>query len=414
MGEEKNRSNRIMKSITTFFGTMLVIYFIFFTNIMYVSAKTVEKREISAEEYTLTLHEKDGIDEKINGVDIDLKYSLEIPKTVTYNEALLKERINKLTCFDSSKVIESKDASLIYENNSYVISKEVYGNKVNKDILYQRIIEAIQNGETSLDLQRINCYEDPRFIEKSPSVSYAKDTLNKCLASKITYNYAGLTQILDSSIIKGWIGLDENFQVIIDETKVRNYVDNLASNYNGALGTSISVSGGYYGNNHSWIIDSSEETKALINNIKNGQTVTKQPIYSQTSAARFFKNVGNTYVEIDMTKQHLWYYKNGYLVVEGDVVTGNVSNGTSTPTGVYKLYYKQKDTVLKGPGYASPVSFWMPFNNGIGLHDASWRSEFGGEIYKNDGSHGCVNASYYVAKTVYDNINSGDTIICHD
>ena len=83
-------------------------------------------------------------------------------------------------------------------------------------------------------------------------------------------------------------------------------------------------------------------------------------------------------------------------------------------TGVYNLYYKQKDTVLKGPGYAAPVCFWMPFNNGIGLHDASWRSEFGGEIYKTDGSHGCVNAPYYVAKAVYDNINSGDTIICHN
>ena len=105
----------------------------------------------------------------------------------------------------------------------------------------------------------------------------------------------------------------------------------MASTYNTSLGTNIKVSGGYDGNNHSWIIDSSEETKALIENIKNGQTITKNPIYAQTSAASYFSNVGSTYVEIDMTKQHLWYYKDGYLVVEGDVVTGNVSNGCSTP-----------------------------------------------------------------------------------
>jgi len=360
------------------------------------------------------LHERDGIDEIIKGVDIGLKYSLETPKVLTYNDVLLKECINKLTCFDSSKVIESRDASLIYKNNSYVISKEIYGNKVNKDVLYQNVIKAIQSGETTINLQSINCYESPRFVEKSPSVYYAKENLNKYLASNITYNYAGLTQVLDSSIIKDWIGIDGNFQATINETKVRNYVDNLASNYNKALGTSIPVNGGDYGNNHSWIIDSSEETKALINNIKSGQTITKHPIYSQTEAGSFFSNVGDTYVEIDMTKQHLWFYKDGYLVVEGDVVTGNVSIGNTTPTGIYKLYYKQKDTILKGEGYESPVSFWMPFNNGIGIHDASWRSEFGGEIYKNDGSHGCINSPYYVAKTVYDNINSGDTIICYN
>lgn len=414
MGGEKNTSNRIMKGIITFFGTIFIIYFIFFINIMRVSAKIVENGETSSEAYVLTVQEKDGVEEKINGVDIGLKYSLDTPKVVTYDEVLLNECISKLTCFDSSKIIESRDASLIYENNSFVILKEVYGNKVNKDILYQNVINAIKNGETTIDLQSINCYESPRVTEKSPSIYSAKENLNKYLASSITYNYAGITQVLDSSIIKDWIIIDGSFEVTIDETSVRNYVNNLASNYNKALGTSISVGGGYNGNNHSWIINVSEETKALINNIKNGQTITKQPIYAQTSAASFFSNVGNTYVEIDMTKQHLWYYKNGYLVVEGDVVTGNVSNGNSTPTGVYKLYYKEKDTVLKGPGYASPVSYWMPFNNGIGLHDASWRSEFGGEIYKNDGSHGCVNAPYYVAKTVYDNIKSGDLIICYN
>jgi lipoprotein-anchoring transpeptidase ErfK/SrfK len=414
MGEGRLWSNGIKKGIITYCGVMLVMSFIFLINIVSVSAKTVEKKEISPEAYTLTLHERDGIDEKIKGVDIDLKYSLETPKVFTYNDVLLKESINKLTCFDSSKVIESRDANLTYEKNSYVISKEVYGNKVNKDVLYQNVIKAIQSGETTINLQSINCYESPRFVEKSPSVYYAKESLNKYLASNITYNYAGLTQVLDSSIIKDWIGIDGNFQATINETKVRNYVDNLESNYNKALGTSIPVSGGDYGNNHSWIIDSSEETKALINNIKSGQTITKHPIYSQTAAASFFSNIGDTFVEIDMTKQHLWFYKDGYLVVEGDVVTGNVSNGNTTPTGIYKIYYKQKDTILKGEGYESPVSFWMPFNNGIGIHDASWRSEFGGEIYKNDGSHGCINSPYYVAKTVYDNINSGDTIICHN
>lgn len=411
MEGEKNMSNKIMKGIIISFCTL---YFIFFSNIISVSAQIVKEKEMPPETYTLTLQERGGVKEYINGSDIGLKYSSETPKVITYDDGLLKERINKLSCFDSSKLIESNNASLTYKDNSYVVSKEIYGNKINKDVLYKNVIKAIESCDTTINLETINCYEDPKVVEKSPSVAYAKNTLNKYVSSKITYNYAGITQVLDGSIIKDWIGVDGNFQVMIDKAKVRTYVDNLANTYNTALGTSIAVSGGYDGNNHSWIIDSSKETEALIENIKNGQTITKQPIYAQTSAASYFSNVGDTYVEINMTKQHLWYYKNGYLVVDGDVVTGNESNGCSTPSGVYNLYYKQKDTVLIGEDYASPVCFWMPFNNGIGLHDASWRSEFGGEIYKTNGSHGCVNAPYYLAKTVYDNINSGDPVICYN
>ena len=125
-----------MKGIIISFCTLLVIYFIFFINSISVSAKTVRK-EISPEVYTLTLQERGGVKEKINGSDIGLKYSSETPRVVTYDERLLKECINKLSCFDSSKIIKSQNAKLIYENNGYVISREVYGNKINKDILYE-------------------------------------------------------------------------------------------------------------------------------------------------------------------------------------------------------------------------------------------------------------------------------------
>jgi len=405
---EKNRSDKIIKYIVVFFITLLSMYLISTVNIINVSAKIVDEKSVG--EYTLTLYEIGGIKEQINGVDIGLKYNSE---QVYYDETLLNEAINKLSCLAGNNIFKSGDPTFVYENNSYTISRELYGNNINKNILYENIIKAIKNKEKKINLEKLNCYEKPKFTSNSKEVINAKDILNKYVSSRITYNYEGLTQVLDGSKIKEFISVDGNFQVILDEAKVKNYVDSLANSYSASLGTSISVSGGYYGNNHSWIINSSEETKSLIQNIKNGQTVTKSPIYMQTSAASYFSNVGNTFVEIDMTKQHLWYYKDGYLVVDGDVVTGNVSNGASTPEGVYKLYSKQKDTILKGEDYASPVSFWMPFNKNIGLHDANWRTEFGGDIYINYGSHGCVNAPYYVAKTVYENINIGTFIICH-
>ena len=114
-----------------------------------------------------------------------------------------------------------------------------------------------------------------------------------------------------------------------------------------------------------------------------------------------------------MATQHLWFYKNGSLVIDGDVVTGNVNNNRSTPTGIYKLKYKQRDATLKGDNYATQVSFWMPFNGGIGIHDANWRYAFGGNIYMTNGSHGCVNAPYNLANTIFNNIEENTPVVCY-
>ncbi|MDU1231134.1 MAG: L,D-transpeptidase family protein [Clostridium sp.] len=124
-------------------------------------------------------------------------------------------------------------------------------------------------------------------------------------------------------------------------------------------------------------------------------------------------DIGDTYVEVNITRQHLWFYKNGKLLTQGDIVTGCQSKNTPTAEGVYALNYKQKDATLKGDGYSSKVSYWMPFNGNIGLHDARWRSSFGGNIYKTNGTHGCVNMPQYLAKIIFENIESNTPIICY-
>lgn len=105
--------------------------------------------------------------------------------------------------------------------------------------------------------------------------------------------------------------------------------------------------------------------------------------------------------------------KNGSLIVDGDIVIGNVSSGHTTPKGVYGLKYKAKNVVLRGSGYAALVRFWMPFNGGIGIHDANWRSVFGGDVYKTNGFYACINCPYNVAKEIYNNIESDTPVICY-
>ena len=99
------------------------------------------------------------------------------------------------------------------------------------------------------------------------------------------------------------------------------------------------------------------------------------------------------------------------MVFDTPCVSGKISTGHGTHTGVYPIAYKQKDATLRGDNYESHVNFWMPFNMGEGLHDATWRSSFGGTIYRNGGSHGCVNLPLKSAETIYGIVEAGWPVI---
>lgn len=450
----------IWKGVIVSISILILIYLsmsIYFLNHFYfgssvncidISGKSVKDAETKilteAENYSLELDGRNDVKDIIKGADINLKYELgskieeikskqhsfgwiyeiftskeyKISEITTFDENLLKERYNKLSCFQNDKVIEPKNPGFEYKENGYIITDEVYGNKINTTCFYKQIVDAILNGERKINLDATGCYESPKYTSKSKEVTEAKDMLNKYASSQITYNFGDKQEVLDGSTIHDWLNTDENYAVSVDEKKVKDYVKKLASTYNtdGAtrefttsLGTKVKVSGGDYG----WIIDNSKEVNDLIETIKQGQSITKEPAYKQTAISRNTNDIGNTYVEINLSRQHLWYYKNGSLVVEGNVVTGNVSNGHSTPGGIYTLKFKQKNATLKGEGYSTQVDFWMPFNGGIGIHDASWRSTFGGNIYMTNGSHGCVNSPYYLASTIYNNIEEGTPIVCY-
>ncbi len=460
MEEPKNKHSKIIIGIIISFGCLLMIYlgiFIYFTNHFYpgsiingidVSGKTVEEvNEYMEDEfgtYTLKLKGRDSRKEEIRAVDIGLKYNSQdkiqdlkhsqnpflwiyglfnerdykLSEMSSYDENLLKESIDNLSYFNSSNIIEPENPSFEYTNGGYVIVEKVKGNKINKDILYNHVINAILNKETAIDLEAINCYEKPQYTSESKEIIQVNNTLNKYASSIITYTFGKDKQVLDGSIINTWLKVNENLEVIFDEEKVRNYVDVMANNYDTlsdtrdfvtSLGTTVKVSDGDYG----WLINRSKEVQDLITAIKQGQAITKEPIYTQRALSRDGNDIGNTYAEINLTKQYLWFYKDGVLIAEGDVVTGNVRSNHSTPAGTYKLAYKQKNAILRGDDYVTPVSFWMPFNGDIGLHDATWRRSFGGDIYKTNGSHGCINAPYKVAEAIFYNIEPGIPVVCY-
>ncbi|MGN0144304.1 MAG: L,D-transpeptidase family protein, partial [Clostridium sp.] len=224
--------------------------------------------------------------------------------------------------------------------------------------------------------------------------------------------------VLDMSTMSDWIDIDDDYNTSVDEEKVKEFVNSFADKYDtvgkartftGTNGREVTVSGGDYG----FKIDRPAESEQLINDFNGKQIVQREPVYSQKGINSVINDIEKTYVEIDLTNQHLWFYKDGNIVTQGDIVSGCLATGNKTPAGTYKLKYKAKDSVLVGENYRSPVSFWMPFNGNIGMHDASWRSRFGGNIYVSGGSHGCVNIPYSLAKVIFNNIDEGTPIICY-
>ncbi|MBN7577163.1 MULTISPECIES: L,D-transpeptidase family protein [Clostridium] len=461
MRKRRNKSsNKVMPGVIISLCTLGAIYlgmslysinhFHFGTVIdgVNVGGQTVEGAEeklaAQMQSYALELDERGDVKEQIKASDIGLKYNSdkikelknnqssfawpstffkknnsEASQIIMYDEEQLNQTLNKLSCVSNKKITQPQNASLNYKDGEYEIVDEVLGNKINKDALHDNVANAILDGKTSIDLDSSNCYENPKYTSKSEEVTAARDTLNKYIGLKITYDSNGKKEVLDGSTIHNWLGVDDNMQVTINEDKVRNYVYKISSIYNTFGSTrdfvtttkkTVQVSGGNYG----WIVDNSKEVKDLIEIIKNGQDVTKEPKYAQNAFVKGTNDIGNTYVEVNITKQHVWFYKNGALVVDDDVVTGNVSNNTGTPVGTYVLNYKEKNATLKGEDYSSPVDYWMPFNGNVGIHDASWRNGvFGKQIYLTSGSHGCVNSPYNLAKTIFENIEPGTPIIVY-
>ena len=431
-------------------GLFFKTHFFFRTSVdgIDISLKTVDEAKAvifdKVKDFKLDIKGRDDISDEIISTDIELEYegnkkidelkesqkpfmwmSALIEKNdyndiklFLYNISMLENKIDNLKFITNSNIIEPKNPEFQYTDGKYIVLEEVKGNKINRERLLSVIKTAIENGNKEIDLDESECYEKPKYTINSSEVNEAKEIMDKYVSSKIVYTFDENMETVDGALINKWIDVSEDMKPKIDEKKVKEYINTLSKKYNtvgkerkfeSSIGKTVIVKGGYYG----WKINSKEEVKALIDNLEHGQNILKEPIYSQKGVSRSDDDIGYTYVEVNITRQHLWFYKDGKVIVQGDIVTGSQSKNTPTYLGVYGLNYKQKDATLKGEGYSSKVSYWMPFNGNIGLHDASWRSSFGGNIYKVNGTHGCINMPKYLAKSIYENIDINTPIICY-
>lgn len=158
--------------------------------------------------------------------------------------------------------------------------------------------------------------------------------------------------------------------------------------------------------------DREELVKALLRQLMTRQSGTiDAPLVCLRGGKPF--SLGDTYVEVDFDNQQLTFFKNGKLIVNTNVVTGKL-DGHQTPTGLYYAHNKLTNTTLTGDDYEVFVKYWVSVvYDVIGLHDASWRSAFGGDYYVYGGSHGCVNIPDAAMYQIFSNINDGTPVLMY-
>lgn len=413
-----------------------------------VSGKTLAQVKKEMEDYRLTVYEKaaDGsvAEHVITGEQAGLSLSGEsairdiirkqgmfswfvrrkreyrVDNLLSVDNGKLSGELKSFQGFSAANSEQSEDAYISdYEyGRGYEIIPEKIGNQLDEETTLQKVREAVLALEGELDLEKAGCYGRPQVTADNEKLQSLLAQLNTYSSAEITYDFDEKKIILDGNMIHNWLKVKGD-RVTISNAKVEEYVSALRSEFDTifttrrfqtSYGKKVTIRGGDYG----WWMNTNKEVQQLKKLIRKGKTVTRRPEYLQ-EAASFGKNdYGDSYVEINLTAQHLFLYKKGKKILESDFVSGNVSAGNGTPQGVYSLTYKEEMAELIGENYSTPVSYWMPFNRNIGMHDATWRSQFGGSLYKTGGSHGCINLPYAMAKKIYSYVEKGSPVICYE
>ncbi len=390
-------------------------------------------RTFSAEELGLTVDE-DALKRlvKVMQQGQNAASAAEDAQTVFTCETDLKEEMQNLPERTAHADKATQDAVLTYDKKAgkYVIQEEQVGGTIDTQALAEAVQTAAEQLQPELDAVGAGLYGGETVRRSDDEkLNQALEQANQMLKTDVTYtfeverkNVYGEEQ-LNKSAIQKWLTVSEDGKrVQIDEDKVEDYVNEVARIYSVKEPTTaqfVTASGDHV-EVEAPITDESVDTQALkkdiLNAIQEGATGQRKASYRKTrTGEQGTTDLGGTYVEVDLDKQHLYLYVNGKKKAEGDICSGSVADGCATPAGLYTIKTKDYDRYLVGVGYRDWVHYFMPFNGGIGLHDSTWREadEYGGDVYLESGSHGCINMPLELVKTVDEYIDVGDYVILY-
>ena len=411
------------------------------------------------EDYHLTVTFRDGTEEMIDGTQIGYHFVsdgsvqrfldeqdpmrwlrgrlgdetvLEAEAKTEFDDEKLTSVVEELREISGDDIVAPENAYYEWQDGSYIIIPEIEGNTIQKDVLIDELKEVLAESGTKYIVPE-ETYQHPEVYADNEALNGRVDSANALVKGTFSIEMPGhVTESIGPEDLKEWIIDDQAGGYVLPEEvirgKCRAFVQGLAEQYD-TYQKDIPFASQNFGeitinlSYHGWQLDQEAVTEAFVQAILTHEDTRIEPTWLHKGFTMEADGIGPTYIECDIASQHVYYFINGELYMDTPVVTGTAtSSERRTPTGVYLLEFKQKDRTLLGrpnpetgePSYRSHVWFWMPFNGGVGFHDADgWRSRYGGTIYKYSGSHGCVNMPYSAAKKMYEMIDKETPIIVH-
>ena len=348
----------------------------------------------------------------------------EILPKITFNQDLLEEWIYTTDSYKSNLQTEEDYLLIVLGENGYEIIEEKE-KILNISMAAEKLTEVIQNAGTEINLEDEDCYFTREETLEMQEIRELYEKIEQAQNISLTYKMKDVEKKIMPSDIAAWIGrnedgsfrLNKNGELVFDKDAIADFVGELADDYDTWQnfpftthdGRKIILKKGNYGTK----IYQQKEVSYLMNYLEEPTEMVREPAYIRNVTYGDSNAIDTTYVEVDMTAQKMMFFKDGEMVLKTDVVTGCTSQGMGTPELVCYVYGKSKNAILKGANYRSFVNYWVPVYGGIGLHDATWRDKFGGELYKKSGSHGCVNTPLEKMKELYDMLEIGMPVVIH-
>ena len=400
-------------------------------------------------DYVLKIQVKDQ-DQQVAGADIDLRYDQQASAAAAVNkgkntwlplyslvQAWREGAVDLVYSLDQAKLISvSKvlagtnsvspvDAKVVIEGEAVRVESDKPGQGVDPKRLSVFINEQLAKGARQAAIRESVTEAAVTTKEATAMVAAVQQAMKRSVSIKV----GDKVFAPDAVEIGKWLVVapdkDSKLEITINQDALNDYIASVAAQVDVAVvnkqinmmnGQIKTVSEGKNGSSLNKEVAAAALSKAVITG-KDTAVIAEMTTVAFKTRTNSSVDINGKYIEINLSRQRLWAYNDKQLVYETPITSGATGAGYATIQGLFSIKAKQTNRNLNGVplgfDYNVFVNYWMPFSGNYGMHDASWRSSFGGQDYYYGGSHGCVNLPSGAAAWVYNFVELGTPVWVH-
>lgn len=380
--------------------------------------------QLNTEEVLTSTYNSQNPTEWLGGYFSSVEYDHALMDNLEINDEDLTAVLAEIGLTNSDREAATNAYIDYQDGRGYFVQDASNGTQLDLDEVKELIVTGLQDGTEEVEINQT--YLEPEVTAESEEIQSLMNRIEELTSTKITLDIAGNQVTIPQEKIEEWLYFDSENNPVFDQNLIYEYLGTLNDQYatynsyrsfNSTLQGEVTVDPGTLG----WSIYRDEEAAQIAADLLAGEDITRQPIIQGTGYNSNGDDIGGTYVEVDLTNQMMYYYRDGVKMLETAIVSGMGNNhAVPTPTiaGAYSIWNKERDATLvginqqRGNDYEQPVSYWLPFDDtGQGIHDANWQANFGGDIYQYAGSQGCINTPPGMMAQLFELVEVGTPVI---